>query len=41
VRNLRDEAQAVDTVLDVGRRLGLAGWVLYPTRDETVGADGS
>jgi predicted ATP-grasp superfamily ATP-dependent carboligase len=38
VRNLRDEAQAVDTVLDVGRRLGLEGWVLYPTRDETVAA---
>jgi predicted ATP-grasp superfamily ATP-dependent carboligase len=38
VRNLRDEAQAVETVLDVGRRLGLEGWVLYPTRDETVAA---
>jgi predicted ATP-grasp superfamily ATP-dependent carboligase len=25
-------------VLDIGRRLGLEGWVLYPTRDETVAA---
>jgi predicted ATP-grasp superfamily ATP-dependent carboligase len=25
-------------VLDTGRRLGLDGWVLYPTRDETVAA---
>jgi D-aspartate ligase len=38
VRNLREEAQAVEAVLDVGRRLGLQGWVLYPTRDETVAA---
>src|SRR5436305_11826880 len=38
VRNLRDEAQAVEAVLDVGRQLGLQGWVLYPTRDETVAA---
>lgn len=35
---LRDERRTVDTVLDVGRRLGLEGWVLYPTRDETVAA---
>jgi D-aspartate ligase len=38
VKDLRDEHQTVDTVLDVGRRLGLKGWVLYPTRDETVAA---
>ena len=38
VADLRDEQKAVDTVLDVGRRLGLDGWVLYPTRDETVAA---
>jgi len=25
-------------VLEIGRRLGLEGWVLYPTRDETVAA---
>ncbi len=35
---LRDERRTVDTVLDIGRRLGLEGWVLYPTRDETVAA---
>jgi D-aspartate ligase len=38
VANLLDEQQTVDTILDVGRRLGLDGWVLYPTRDETVAA---
>lgn len=36
--SLRDERQTVDIVLDVGRRFGLKGWVLYPTRDETVAA---
>lgn len=36
--SLRDERQTVDILLDVGRRLGLDGWVLYPTRDETVAA---
>jgi D-aspartate ligase len=35
---LRDEERTVETVLDVGRRLGLDGWVLYPTREETVAA---
>jgi D-aspartate ligase len=38
VADLRDEVQAVETVLDVGGRLGLEGWVLYPTREETVAA---
>ncbi|MFL5626162.1 MAG: ATP-grasp domain-containing protein [Ktedonobacteraceae bacterium] len=38
VRDLRDEQQTVETVLDVGRRLGLEDWVLFPTRDETVAA---
>jgi len=38
VPDLRDEARAVEAVLDVGRRLGLEGWVLYPTRDELVAA---
>jgi predicted ATP-grasp superfamily ATP-dependent carboligase len=38
VADLRDERRTVDTVLDVGRPLGLSGWVLYPTRDETVAA---
>jgi D-aspartate ligase len=36
--SLRDERQTIDIVMDVGRRLGLRGWLLYPTRDETVAA---
>lgn len=36
--DLRDEQRTVDTLLDVGARLGLDGWVLYPTRDETAAA---
>ncbi len=36
--SLRDERETVEIVCDVGRRLGLDGWVLYPTRDETVAA---
>ncbi|TMQ31217.1 MAG: ATP-grasp domain-containing protein [Nitrospirae bacterium] len=36
--SLRDQRQSVETVLDIGRRLGLKGWLLYPTRDETVAA---
>jgi D-aspartate ligase len=35
---LRDERATVDVVLDVARRLGLDGWVLFPTREETVAA---
>jgi D-aspartate ligase len=38
VPDLRDEQRAVETVLEVGSRLGLSGWVLYPTREETVAA---
>lgn len=38
VKDLLDERRAVDAMLDIGRRLGLEGWVLYPTRDETVAA---
>jgi D-aspartate ligase len=38
VPDLRDETRAVESILDVGRRLGLEGWVLYPTRDEIVAA---
>jgi D-aspartate ligase len=38
VPDLRDETRTVEAVLDVGRRLGLEGWVLYPTRDEIVAA---
>jgi D-aspartate ligase len=36
--DLRDERCTVNTLLDTGRRLNLDGWVLYPTRDETVAA---
>jgi len=36
VADLKDEQETVRTLLEVGERLGLHGWVLYPTRDETV-----
>jgi predicted ATP-grasp superfamily ATP-dependent carboligase len=35
---LRDERSTVETILETGSRLGLDGWVLYPTREETVAA---
>jgi D-aspartate ligase len=38
VKDLRDEHNTVDSVLEVGQRYGLKGWVLFPTRDETVAA---
>lgn len=38
VPDLRDERRAVDSILDIGHRLNLRGWVLYPTREETVAA---
>ena len=38
VEDLRNEERTVESVLDIGRRYGLEGWVLYPTRDETVAA---
>lgn len=38
VKNLRDERKTVDAVLEVGKRFDLRGWVLFPTRDETVAA---
>lgn len=38
VPDLRDPTTAVESVLDIGRRHGLHGWVLYPTRDEIVAA---
>lgn len=38
VKNLRDERQTVETVLSIGEQFHLAGWVLFPTRDETVSA---
>jgi D-aspartate ligase len=38
VAGLRDQRQAVDRLLEIGNRLGLQGWILYPTRDELVAA---
>lgn len=38
VPSLRQASQTVNAVVATGRRLGLEGWVLYPTRDETVAA---
>ncbi len=38
VESLRHEEQTIETLLRIGRELGLKGWVLYPTRDETVAA---
>src|ERR1700678_3706127 len=36
--DLKDEAVTVAALLDIGSRLGLNGWILYPTRDELVAA---
>lgn len=36
VDDLRDPDRVVETLFAIGRRLGLEGWVLYPTREETV-----
>jgi D-aspartate ligase len=36
VKNLKDEDQIIQALLSIKQRLGLAGWVLYPTRDEIV-----
>lgn len=38
VAQLREERVIVDILLDVAARLGLSGWVLYPTREEQVAA---
>ena len=38
VPDLRKADVAVETILDVGKCLGLEGWVLFPTRDELVAA---
>jgi predicted ATP-grasp superfamily ATP-dependent carboligase len=38
VGELRDERRTVDTILEIGAAHGLDGWVLYPTREETVAA---
>ena len=36
--DLHNECITVDSLLEVGKRLGLHGWVLYPTREELVAA---
>jgi D-aspartate ligase len=38
VKELRDQQSTVNSVLEIARRYGLEGWVLFPTRDETVAA---
>jgi len=38
VSRLREERAIVDALLEVADRLGLSGWVLYPTREELVSA---
>ncbi|MGB6387222.1 MAG: hypothetical protein WBD25_07450 [Terriglobales bacterium] len=36
IDDLRDEQNTISTLLDLGRRKELHGWILYPTRDELV-----
>jgi len=38
VEDLRNERAVVDRLLELGKRMGLNGWVLYPTREELVAA---
>lgn len=38
VPDLADGDELVDALLGLERRLGLSGWVLFPTRDETAAA---
>lgn len=38
VPHLRDGRVAIDRLLELAPRLGLEGWVLYPTREEIVAA---
>jgi D-aspartate ligase len=38
VKDLRDHVKTVDSVMEVGQRFALDGWVLFPTRDENVAA---
>ncbi len=38
VADLRDHRTTVDGLLAIGKRFGLTGWVLYPTREELVAA---
>jgi D-aspartate ligase len=36
--NLRKEKETINFLLDLGKRMNLRGWVLFPTRDEHVAA---
>lgn len=36
--NLRNEKKTVDFLIEMGHRMNLKGWVLFPTRDEHVAA---
>jgi len=38
VPELREEEATVETLLELGERYGLEGWVVFPTREETVAA---
>jgi D-aspartate ligase len=38
VKDLRGTTQTVNALIDVCERYGLHGWILYPTREETVAA---
>jgi D-aspartate ligase len=38
VGELRDEQETVRTLLELGERHALEGWVVFPTREETVAA---
>lgn len=38
VAELRDEERTIDTLLELGERYELDGWVVFPTREETVAA---
>ena len=38
VATLRGEQETIEQLLDLAERFDVSGWVLYPTRDETVGA---
>jgi D-aspartate ligase len=38
IPDLRDDSRIAESFLRMGRRYGLDGWVLYPTRDEIVAA---
>jgi len=38
ISDLRDQHNTIKSLLEIGKRLNLQGWVLYPTRDEHVAA---